>query len=172
MRRSASLYVSFFQEELLPLRCEIQDSGLSDGALLSTTRELVNAAETSFRAQTRFLTADYFFRTPNLYCYVSLAAWATSHGIHKLIANRMRGLGEDVHKPWLTFYRLNTRRTIRHAARNAGFSKIDAKMVEGHRSYFMFYALPFFVGLTYERLVNSTDVLAGLRSNIFGQLIK
>lgn len=140
--------------------------------MLSTTRELVNAAETSFRAQTRFLTADYFFRTPNLYCYVSLAAWATSHGIHKLIANRMRGLGEDVHKPWLTFYRLNTRRTIRHAARNAGFSKIDAKMVEGHRSYLMFYALPFFVGLTYERLVNSTDVLAGLRSNIFGQLIK
>jgi SAM-dependent methyltransferase len=114
----------------------------------------------------------YFFRTPNIFHYVALGSRLTPHWVHTLIANRMRGLPQDAHEPWPTYYRLNCRRAIRRAAVKAGFRKIDFVMVEGHPSYLMFHIVPFMAGLAYERLVNSTELLAGLRANIFGRLVK
>jgi hypothetical protein len=39
-------------------------------------------------------------------------------------------------------------------------------------SYLRFNALPFLLGIAYERAVNNVGVLSGLRSNIFGRLVK
>jgi SAM-dependent methyltransferase len=114
----------------------------------------------------------YLFRTPNLYHYVALASRATPHWFHQLVANRARGLAADAHQPWPTFYRLNSRRAIRDQARAAGFAQADLRMIEYQPSYLMFHAVPFLAGVAYERAVNSTDLLAGLRANIFGQLTK
>lgn len=115
----------------------------------------------------------FFFRTPNIYHYVTIISRFSPHWFHNLIANKARGLAEKAQDPWPTFYRLNTRSVLRKAASLAGFkSAVELEMVEGHPSYLMFHSLPFLVGVAYERLVNSTEALAGLRANIFGRLVK
>lgn len=116
--------------------------------------------------------ANYFFRTPNCYHYAALISRVTPHWFHELIANRVRAMPADAHAPWPTYYRLNTRRAVARAARIAGFKTVNLAMVECQPSYLMFHALPFLAGVAYERIVNSSEMLAGLRSNIFGQLVK
>jgi len=112
----------------------------------------------------------FFFRTPNRLHYVSLVAQATPHWFHTLVANRVRGLPSDAHEPYPTYHRLNTRRAIRTAARQAGFAHSELRMFEADPSYLMFHAVPFALGLAYERMANSSDRLAPLRANIFGRL--
>ena len=45
-------------------------------------------------------------------------------------------------------------------------------MVEAEPSYLKFNPALFFGGMLYERAVNSTEAMAGLRANIFGRLTK
>jgi len=114
----------------------------------------------------------FFFRTPNIYHYATIIARITPHWFHKAIANSARGLSEDAHEPWSTFFRLNSRRRIRRAAQEASFKFVELQMVEGHPSYLMFHMIPFLLGVSYERCVNSHESFCGLRSNIFGRLSK
>jgi ubiquinone/menaquinone biosynthesis C-methylase UbiE len=116
--------------------------------------------------------ASLFFRTPNLFHYIALVSRATPHWVHAAVANRARGLADDAHEPWPVFYRLNTRGTIRRLARQAGFQRAELQMIECEPVYLMFHTIPFLAGVAYERTVNSTELLAGLRANIFGRLVK
>jgi SAM-dependent methyltransferase len=116
--------------------------------------------------------ASYFFRTPNVYHYVSVASMLTPHWIHKAIANPLRNLPPNAHEPWPTYYRMNSRRAILKAAQTAGFQTINFQMVECQPSYLAFHTVPFLVGVAYERLVNSREILSGLRANIFGRVTK
>lgn len=153
----------------LPFPDESFDLAFSDYVLEHVERPAPFLAEVY-----RVLKPDgrYLFRTPNFYHYVALASSGTPHWFHELVANRVRGLAADAHQPWPTFYRLNSRRAIRHQARQAGFAKADMQMIEYQPSYLMFHVVPFLAGVAYERVVNSTEMLAGLRANIFGQLTK
>jgi ubiquinone/menaquinone biosynthesis C-methylase UbiE len=92
---------------------------------------------------------SYFFRTPNYYHYVVLASALTPHWMHHLIANKARGLPEDAHEPWPTFYRLNTQSDIRKEAETAGFRSTEMRMIECEPSYLMFHSAPFYFGLAY-----------------------
>ena len=114
----------------------------------------------------------YYFRTPNIYHYVAVISRATPHWFHERVANRVRGLAPEAHDPYPTYYRLNTRRAVQLAARQAGFAGCDIRMVEGHPSYLVFHAVPFLVGVGYERLVNASELFAGLRANILCRLVK
>jgi ubiquinone/menaquinone biosynthesis C-methylase UbiE len=114
--------------------------------------------------------APFLFRTPNLWFYVSLVSFLTPQWLHRLIANPMRGLPPDAHEPWPTFYRLNTRRTIRKKAIATGFNRQEFRMFEGEPSYLMFNRAAFMVGLAYERTVNATEALCFMRANILGRL--
>lgn len=114
----------------------------------------------------------YLFRTPNFYHYVALISWATPQWVHEMIANPARGLPEDAHEPWPTFYRLNTGRKLRRAAAQAGFSNAELRFIECEPTYLQFHAIPFLVGIAYERTVNATRALRGLRANILGRLEK
>jgi len=116
--------------------------------------------------------ASFFFRTPNLLHYIALVSRATPHWFHAAVANRARDLADDAHEPWPTFYRLNTRGTIRRLARQTGFQRAELQMVEYEPMYLMFHTIPFLAGVAYERTVNSTELFAGLRANIFGRLVK
>jgi SAM-dependent methyltransferase len=116
--------------------------------------------------------AALFFRTPNRCHYVALIARATPHSFHVLVANRARGLPPEAHDPWVTFYRLNGAGQIQRAARAAGFVSCELRLFEPEPSYLMFSAPAFLLGVAYERLVNATDLLSGLRANIFGKLVK
>ena len=114
----------------------------------------------------------YLFRTPNFFHYVTLISYMTPHWFHSLVANRVRSLPKEAHEPWPTFYRLNSRGAVKRAAERAGFRTVDLRMVEYEPSYLMFHTAPFLLGVAYERLVNRSEMLAGLRANIFGRLIK
>lgn len=116
--------------------------------------------------------ASFFFRTPKIYHYVPLVSRATPHGFHRLIANRLRGLPEEAHEPWKTYYRMNSRRRLRALARDAGFARVELRTIENEPSYLMFHPIPFLIGVGYERVVNSTELLAGVRVNILGRFEK
>lgn len=102
----------------------------------------------------------FVFRTPNLFHYVALISRMTPHWFYRLVANPARSLLGEAHAPWPTYYRLNTRRAICRAARSAGFSTVGIEMVEYEPFYLMFHAVPFLVGVAYERAVSGSEMLA------------
>lgn len=114
--------------------------------------------------------APYVFRTPNRWHYLSIGSALTPHWVHVRVANRLRNLGPDSHEPYPTVYRLNTRRAIRRHAKAAGLRVEQLRMIEKEPSYGMSSRLLFLAFMAYERAVNSTAWLQGLRSNILGVL--
>ncbi|MBP0438577.1 class I SAM-dependent methyltransferase [Tianweitania sediminis] len=113
---------------------------------------------------------SFFFRTPNLFHYVAIAARCTPHWFHHLVANRVRGAAKDQHAPWPTFYRANTRRRLQNLAHASGFQSCDLRMVETDPAYLSFFAPLYLLGVAYERTVNAHHALSGMRANIFGRL--
>jgi len=116
--------------------------------------------------------APYVFRTPNLFHYVALAASMTPHRFHVRVANRLRNLDEDSHDPYPTVYRCSSRRAVRRRARAAGMSVETLRLIEKEPSYGMSSRLLFLAFVGYERVVNSTELLSGLRSTILCVLRK
>ena len=115
---------------------------------------------------------SYLFRTPNIYHYVAIISAITPHWFHSFVANRARLNPEGSQEPWPTYYRMNSRGTLARLSREAGFSSIETRMIEAEPSYLQFHAAPYLLGVAYERFVNSTEMLGGLRSNIFGRMRK
>lgn len=160
---------AYVYEDTLPFAPHSFDIVLSDYVL-----EHVEHPEQFLREVCRVLkpSGAFFFRTPNLYHYVSLIARFTPHYVHLLLANRMRGLNQESHEPWPTYHRLNTPRRIRYYAQRAGFTRSELRLIESEPSYLLFHPVPFLFGLAYERAVNCSRALAILRANIFGRLVK
>jgi ubiquinone/menaquinone biosynthesis C-methylase UbiE len=97
---------------------------------------------------------ELFFRTTNLGHYVTTVSAHTPHWFHKLVANRVRGLKEEEHDPWPTYYRLNSPAAVRRQLQSAGFEEIAIELIEPYPVYLVFNPLAFRVGIAYERLVN------------------
>jgi SAM-dependent methyltransferase len=114
----------------------------------------------------------YVLRTPNRYHYVAAVSAFTPHWIHKLMANPLRALSRDAHDPYPTFYRMNSRHGLRRLANQCSFAVEELRMVEKEPSYGMASRLLFLPFLAYERVVNSTELLADGRSNVFAVLRK
>lgn len=114
----------------------------------------------------------YVFRTPNRWHYVPLAARLTPHWFHEVISNRVRALPANSHEPYPTYYRANSRHALRAHAARAGLAVRTLRMIEKEPSYGMSSRVLFVVFMLYERVVNSTELLAGLRVNILGVLEK
>jgi SAM-dependent methyltransferase len=115
---------------------------------------------------------SFFFRTPNLFHYVTAASALTPHWVHKAIANRVRGLSAEAHEPWRTHYRMNTRFRLQRLAAAAGYTVAEIRTIECEPSYLMFHPAAFFVGLAYERIVNSAQLLSVFRANILGRFVR
>jgi SAM-dependent methyltransferase len=113
----------------------------------------------------------YLIRTPNLYHYVSLVSWLTPHWFHTAVANRLRDR-EGAHDPYPTQYLMNTRASLSALARAAGFEVSSLELVEKEPSYGLYARPLFLVFMGYERLVNSHELAAPLRSNLFVALRK
>ena len=107
----------------------------------------------------------FIFRTPNLWHYVSIISSLTPHWLHRLVANRARGLS-DYHEPYPTFHRMNTRRSCRRILRGQGFQIVHCTCIEPEPSYAMASPLMFYPAMAWERLINSTSALEDLRANI------
>jgi SAM-dependent methyltransferase len=112
----------------------------------------------------------YVFRTPNQFHYTALVSRFTPYWLHRLIANRLRGLGPDVHDPYPTVYAMNSRASVTRYAAEAGLEIEELRLVEKEPSYGMSSRALFLGFMAYERLVNATPKLQGMRANIFGVL--
>lgn len=114
----------------------------------------------------------YIFRTPNRFHYTAVVSALTPHWFHQLVANRLRNLPPETHDPYPTCYKLNSRRTVERYAAETGFAIDRLSMIEAEPLYGMSTRLLFFPFMVYERAVNSSEKLAGLRANIFAVLRK
>ncbi len=114
----------------------------------------------------------YIFRTPNHFHYTAIVSAITPHWFHRLVANRLRNLPPETHDPYPTCYRMNSRSTIKRYANDVGFDVDECRLVEAEPLYGMISRTLFFPFMVYERVVNSSENLAGLRANIFGVLRK
>jgi SAM-dependent methyltransferase len=114
----------------------------------------------------------FFFRTPNAWHYVSVTARIMPYWVHHRFANRARGLDVDGHDPYPTWHRMNTRKRLRLLCTQAGFSELELIFFEGEPSYLVFSKLAFLAGVAYERVVNASPGLEGLRANIMGRAVK
>jgi SAM-dependent methyltransferase len=112
----------------------------------------------------------YCFRTPNLWHYVTLGSKILPHRLHTHIANGLRGLGNDAHEPYPTVYAANTKSRIRRLAVASGLQAVLLETIEKEPSYGRTNTALFLLMMAYERLVNSSRLLGGLRVNILGVL--
>lgn len=90
--------------------------------------------------------------TPNKYDYVSLIASVTPYKLHRWLVSRIFPVSEDDVFP--TFYRANTIRSIRRAARSAGLTGIRVEAINHYPAYLMFSPVLFRLGVLYERLTS------------------
>jgi SAM-dependent methyltransferase len=110
----------------------------------------------------------FVFRTGNVWHYSYAISALTPHWFHRLVANRVRGLAPESVDPYPTRYRMNTRRDARRVLTRAGLREEELVTVEAEPSYLVFSTPSFLLGVAYERLVNRTPSLAGLRACLFG----
>ncbi len=112
----------------------------------------------------------FVFLTPNRWHYVCVGSQLTPHGFHEWYNKRLRGREDEDTFP--TVYRLNSASSVRRHFGQAGFVEKELLFRECCPNYLLFAAPAFYLGVLYERLVNSTDFLAGLRVNILGTFAK
>jgi SAM-dependent methyltransferase len=110
----------------------------------------------------------FVFRTPNRWHYVCLAAAATPHWFHYLVANRLRNLPQEAEDPYPTFYRMNTVRRLRKLFGECGFECCRLRVIEKEPAYGMICPMLFLAFMLYERFVNSVEELSFMRVNILG----
>lgn len=116
--------------------------------------------------------ARYVFRMPNRFHYVTLVSAFTPHWVHLRLANWLRNKPEDAHDPYPTVYRMNSRRAVRHAARQAGLDVVRLDSIEREPMYGLASRPLFLAFMVYERIVNSSEAFAPFRANILGVLAR
>ncbi len=107
--------------------------------------------------------------TPNRYHYVPLMSALTPSAFHRWY-NALRGRAHADTFP--TFYRMNSRGALRRVMEANGFEVEQFKMIEVQPNYLLWSLPTFFLGALYERVVRSTNLLAGLRVNVIGTFRK
>lgn len=107
--------------------------------------------------------------TPNRFHYVPLISALTPSRFHKWL-NSLRGRAHADTFP--TFYRMNSRSSLKRVMEAHGMKVERFKMLEVQPNYLLFSLPTFWCGAVYERVVRSTDALAGIRVNIIGTFRK
>jgi SAM-dependent methyltransferase len=108
----------------------------------------------------------YCFRTPNLFHYVSMGARLMPHSMHLMLANRLRSLKADAHDPYPTWFRSNTRGSIRKLCSAAALEIPSINMIEPEPAYGRAHPLLFYPMMAYERILNSSERLSMLRNTM------
>jgi SAM-dependent methyltransferase len=142
--------------------------GLVDVVYSRYVLEHVEYPEAVFAEVARVLRPGgvFILITPNMWHYVSVISRLTPEGFHKFFNARARGRRATDTFP--TTYKANTPRVLRRLARGAGMDEVELRMIETRPNYLMWSTLPFLAGAAYERVINSSELLEGLRVNILG----
>ena len=104
------------------------------------------------------------FKTPNMYHYVPTIARLTPHWFHDLF-NRMRG--RDSEDTFPTTYACNSRKALTNAFAKAGLEVERIEVIEGRPEYLRMSFPTYLCGITYERIVNSTELLRDFRCVLY-----
>lgn len=102
----------------------------------------------------------FFAKTPNRAHYMTLIARCTPLAFHRYV-NRLRGRPSADTFP--TRYRINSPEAVRRYAVRCGLHVASIDLIEGRPEYVRFSAVTYLFGWLYERLVNSTSLLARFR---------
>jgi SAM-dependent methyltransferase len=112
----------------------------------------------------------FLFKTPNLWFYAML--------ISRLVPNRFHSrvlafaTGRDQRDVFPTVYRANTRPRLRRLLCAAGLTEAELG-VHVHGAGYLEFSLPTYIlGVLYERLVNASPLLEGLRGAIVGDFVR
>jgi SAM-dependent methyltransferase len=108
----------------------------------------------------------YVFRTVNLYHYKTVVARLIPPSVQIPLVRWLSHMAPGEHDPYPTYYRANTRHRIASLCRTAGLVPVSIDMSESYPSYGMAFRGLFFTFMAYERLVNSSKRLEGLRHTI------
>jgi SAM-dependent methyltransferase len=111
----------------------------------------------------------FLAKTPNRKHYMPLISRMTPTSFHRWV-NRLRGRNES--DTFRTQYRINTPRDVELHARSCGLEVEKIRLIEGRPEYLRIAAVTYLVGAVYERLVNSTDMLARFRISMLIELRK
>ncbi len=150
----------------IPFESDRFDVVFSDNVL-----EHLDEPEAVFREVARVLKPGgvFLFKTPNKRHYMPTIARLTPHSFHQYV-NRRRGRAEVDTFP--TRYRANARPDIVRLADKSGLSVERIELIEGRPEYLRMTWLTYLLGVVYERLVNSTELLATFRILLIGVLRK
>jgi SAM-dependent methyltransferase len=111
----------------------------------------------------------FLAKTPNRTHYMTFIARLTPTGFHRYV-NRLRG--RPAQETFPTLYRINSPSAIRRYAGRCGFRVEALQLVEGRPEYLRFNPLTYLLGWVYERVVNSTELLARFRIVLLVELRK
>lgn len=111
----------------------------------------------------------FILQTPNKRHYVPTIARLTPHQFHLWVNNR-RGVPNRDTFP--TLYRANTPRAIRRLAERHSLTVQSLTTVEGRPEYLRAFGPMYTLGILYERVVNSTPLLAPFRVVMLAALQK
>jgi SAM-dependent methyltransferase len=111
----------------------------------------------------------YLFKTPNKWHYVPTIYRITPHKFHQYI-NRKRGRDSDDTFP--THYKANSKSDVIALANRNNFIVEFIELVEGRPEYLRLHWSTYFIGFSYERLVNSVNILQGFRILLIGCIRK
>ena len=152
--------------EALPFPDKTFDVVVSDNVFehLSQPRDVLAEIRRVLRPGGRLLV-----KTTNRHHYIALIARATPHRFHEWF-NLKRGRPTDDTYP--TRYLLNDRKTLRREATRGGWRVEEIQMIEGRPEYTRVNPILYLLGFLYERAVNGTELLAGLRAVMVVQLVR
>ena len=112
----------------------------------------------------------FMFLAPNKWYYVAIISRLTPHWFHGWYNARLRGMsGDDI---FPTVYLLNSAGSLRRQLKSVGFEEETLIQHETCPNYLCWSLPTFYMGLIYERIVNSTNLLAGLRVILLGVFVK
>ena len=112
----------------------------------------------------------YVFITPNMYDYSSIIARLVPNKYHARIVNRVEGRDEDDVFP--TYYRSNSKTTIRKVASEVGFSVEELDYLGQYPCYMTFSRPLFWLGCLYEKMLASARPLHCLQGWLFVVIAK
>lgn len=147
--------------------------GSFDACVSNYVLEHVPDPEMHFHEIARVLKTGghYFFRTPNIWHYVTIGSRLLPHWAHLKLANKLRGLN-GAHDPYPTVYHANSRAALKRLANDAELISLRLEMIEAEPSYGAAHPLLFFPMMVYERFVNRFGWTERFRANILGVMTK
>ncbi len=113
--------------------------------------------------------SSFIFKTPNKWHYVPAISRLTPHWFHQSY-NQLRGRSAQDTFP--TWHRANSRSDVSRLAVQAGLQVERLDCIEGRPEYLRISAATYAVGAAYERVVNSSRLLEGLRVVLICELRK